>query len=480
MTKTNLLESFIEQHKDKKIVAVQGLGFVGAVMSVVVANAENDNYAVIGVDLPTDAGKQKIEAINNGVFPLQADDPLIETFFQNTQKKKNFCATEDPKAFGMADIIVVDINLDVKKHVNDDYNIHAFDVKMEGFKKGIENIAMYCKADVLLLIETTVPPGTCENIVEPIMAKAFAKRNLKPNYKIAHSYERVMPGPNYINSIQNFYRVYSGMNDEAADAAQIFLENIINTKEYPLTRLANTNASEIGKVLENSFRAMNIAFIDEWTKFAEAAGVNLFEIIDAIRKRPTHRNIMKPGLGVGGYCLPKDPLLASWASQTMFNGPKLEQSENAVQVNDKMPLHTLQVIENVLDKVAGSHITVLGVSYLANVGDTRYTPLTAVYKGLKKKGANIILHDPFLIRWVEEGVDVISELDAALAFDSEVLLLSTAHKVYKESKILLQKIIDGKFRIVIDANNVFSEAQIELIKSHTELIIIGRGDIKNN
>jgi len=109
-----------------------------------------------------------------------------------------------------------------------------------------------------------------------------------------------MPGPDYIDSIQNFYRVYSGIDENSADSVEQFLKTIISTKDYPLTRLGSTNATEMAKVLENSYRAMNIAFTVEWSRFAEEAGVNLYEVVDAIRMRPTHRNLMYPGIGVGG------------------------------------------------------------------------------------------------------------------------------------------------------------------------------------
>ena len=163
--------------------------------------------------------------------------------------------------------------------------------------------------------------------------------------KVGHSYERVMPGPKYVDSIQNFYRVFAGLDEKSAVATETFLRTVISTDEYPLTRLGNTNATEMAKVLENSYRAMNIAFIVEWSRFAEEAGVNLYEVVNAIRMRPTHKNIMLPGLGVGGYCFTKDPLLASWAKMNLFGSEeKLHQSETGVHINDKMPYYAFQYL----------------------------------------------------------------------------------------------------------------------------------------
>jgi UDP-N-acetyl-D-mannosaminuronate dehydrogenase len=122
------------------------------------------------------------------------------------------------------------------------------------------------------------------------------------------------------------------------------LRTVIRTDEYPLTKLGNTNATEMAKVLENSFRAMNIAFMVEWSRFAEEAGVDIYEVVKAIRMRPTHQNLMLPGLGVGGYCLTKDPLLASWARMNLFESDeKLGQSEKVYTSMIRCPCMLLNI-----------------------------------------------------------------------------------------------------------------------------------------
>ena len=408
--KSNLSEkkkihAFIKANNDKKLVVVQGLGFVGAAMSIVIANSPKSEYAVIGVDLPI---KQSIiDNLNIGIFPIECNDPKIYKYFNCAKIKNTFYATSDIYAYTKADIIIIDINLDVAKRLNNYGEMDSYNVNLQPFESAIQTIAENCKNDVLVLVETTVPPGTCQHIIKPKFESVFNKRGILHNYKIGHSYERVMPGPQYIDSIQNFYRVYSGVDEVSANAIKSFLESIISTEEYPLTKLNNTNASEMSKVLENAYRAMNIAFIQEWTKFAESAGVNLYEVVEAIRMRPTHKNIMKPGLGVGGYCLTKDPLLASWASQKWFNSPKLSQSENAISINDRMPLHTYEIIkENFNKDLAGKRILILGISYLPNVGDTRYTPVELLYDKLLEDGVSVVLHDPFVALWREKNLEI--------------------------------------------------------------------------
>ena len=163
-----------------------------------------------------------------------------------------------------------------------------------------------------------------------------------------------MPGPDYIDSIREFPRVYSGCDEKSADEVELFLKTIIDTSVCDLTRLSHTNATEMAKVLENSYRAMNISFAVEWSRFAEEAGVNLYEMVNAIRVRPTHSNLMYPGIGVGGYCLTKDPLLASWSRKNFFGSEfDLKMSINSVSVNDQMPIFAFERLIQVFGHPAG-------------------------------------------------------------------------------------------------------------------------------
>ena len=217
------IEEFLSRHKGKKVIVVQGLGFVGAVMALVCANALNEEYAVIGVDLANKNSYWKIRSINDGIFPLSADDPKITEFFEKTKVKGNFLATYDPIVFSHADVVIVDINLDVQKNSGQNFALQDFDVDLTGFKAAIRSIGRNCRDDVLVLVETTVPPGTCEKVVKPILEDQLGLRGLGTSkYHLGHSYERVMPGPEYIDSIREFPRVYSGCNENSADAIEFF------------------------------------------------------------------------------------------------------------------------------------------------------------------------------------------------------------------------------------------------------------------
>ena len=290
-----------------------------------------------------------------------------------------------------------------------------------------------------------------------------------------------MPGPDYVDSIKNFYRVYSGINKQSADETELFLKTIISTENYPLTRLINTNATEMAKVLENSYRAMNIAFAVEWSRYAEEANVNLYELVDAIRMRPTHSNLMYPGIGVGGYCLTKDPLLASWARVNNFNGAEnLVQSENGVKINDKMPHFAFEFMLNSfnLRTINNLKILLLGVSYRSDVGDTRYSPVEPFYKNCKKNNAIIDLHDPFVDYWDELDLNICNDLNKLLSSSSSwnIIVISTAHSIYSNDEVI-NKISSFKNIMVYDTVGLLSERQINLIKNNNVIKVLGRGDL---
>ncbi len=454
-------KEFLKINKNKKIVGVQGLGFVGAVMSLVLANCKKENYAVIGIDINDNI----IDSINTGKLHISSSDPKVKTYFKNAQKQKNLFVTNDSSFFSYCDIIIVDINLDVKKDKNFLEN-KEYNVLIEPFKKGMELIGLNCKKDSLIIIETTVPPGTCEKIAYPIILKHLKDRGLETNQlKLGHSYERVMPGPNYINSIENFPRAYSGINKESKIATKKFLSTIINIDKYPLQHLSNTTSSETAKVLENSYRAMNIAFIDEWSRFAEVSGVNLFEVINAIKVRPTHSNMMYPGFGVGGYCLTKDPLLASWSSNKLFNSFKLKQSESSVLINDKMPYHVIKIIEK--QKIEFPSILILGISYLKDVGDMRFSPFLTIENDLKKISSNLMTYDPFIKKTDYDS----NSWNEIVNNNFDIVILGSPHSIFKENKTIEQIALLNQGSIFIDPFNVVNK-----LKLNNKIITIGNGN----
>ncbi len=457
----------------RPVVCIQGLGFVGFAMAVAVADAREPDgspcFNVVGIDLPTAEGNEKVRTINEGRMPLVSADRDLEAAFLRTVQTGNLVASTDPAAYRLAAVSVVDIHLDVEQEDG------APKVRLDGFRAAIRTLGEHMQPGSLVIVETTVPPGCCEKVVAPTLVEALERRDLPAeSILVAHSYERVMPGREYFRSIVNFPRVYSGLTGEAADRCEAFLRKVINVADHPLTRLQSTTASEIGKVLENSYRAVNIAFIEEWGRFAEAVGVDLFEVLEAIRVRPTHNNIRQPGFGVGGYCLTKDPLLGQIGARDLFALPDLgfPFSARAVKLNSAMPLVSLDKIRGRLHTLAGKTILLLGVSYRQDVSDTRYSPSETFVRHAEREGARVICHDPLVREWTELDRRLPSELPSPEGCDG--IVFAVPHRQYCDLDLARWL---GKARpVVLDANNVLSRSQRETLQRlGCPLTSIGRG-----
>ena len=457
-----------------KNIVIQGLGFVGSAMAVAVAskldNKGDPLFHVTGIDLSSSLGRERIDCINSGEFPFKTNDKKLSYELKKVVGRGNLKATNDNSLYAKADIVIVSINCDLVNENGQDK------IALSAFISSISQIAENITENTLVIIESTVPPGTCEKIVYSVFEDAFNKRKLNVRkFFLAHSYERVMPGNEYLDSIVNYWRVYAGINDSSADKCEAFLSKIINIKEYPLTRLSSPTASETGKLLENSYRAVNIAFVEEWGRFAEDVGIDLYEVIDAIRMRPTHVNIRQPGFGVGGYCLTKDPLFAKIAARDILNidGHEFQFSTQAVQINADMPLVTLNKLKHYFNgDLKGKKILLMGVTYRQDVGDTRYSPSEIFVKEAKSQEAEIIVYDPLIAHWDEVGMNISSKIPSADDYD--VIVFAVPHKEF--ANISLNEWITQNNTLLFDANNVLTKQQVlEIRENKLNYMSIGRG-----
>jgi len=451
------------------VVCIQGLGHVGSAMAAAVASARdadgNPVYNVIGVDLE---GK-KVDAINAGKLPVACTDAKFAAAVASSSELGNLVAVSSPDAYALASVIVVDVPFDVS-------DLHGEPALSFGiFRKAIRSIGEFAMPGTLVLVETTVPPGTCEMVVKPDLAACLRKRGLpEDSLLVAHSYERVMPGPDYFESITRFWRVFAGQTRDAGDAAADFLTKVIATDEFPLTRLRDTTASETAKVLENSYRAVTIAFAEEWGRFAESVGIDLFEVIRAVRVRPTHSNMRQPGFGVGGYCLTKDPLMAKLASKDLFNlkGMDFPFCTQAVRINQAMPLVSLDYVEKELLGLSGKKILLLGVSYRSDVGDTRYSPSETFVREAMLRGAHVDCHDPLVTHWEEMDLDLPGPIPSPARYHAVVFAVN--HREYLE--IDMARWLEGATPLVFDANCVLDEKQRQAAKVAKCVVrSVGRG-----
>jgi len=409
----------------REVVVVVGVGFVGAVMAAVVADATDKkgkpSKFVIGMQRPSVRSYWKIPLLNRGLAPVSSEDPDVDILIERCVKEKqNLTATFTYDALKLADVVVVDVQCDYLK--TELSNCRTGSADMAALEASMAVIAEHVPKDALVLIETTVAPGTTEQIAYPIMKKIFEKRGIRSNPVLAHSYERVMPGRDYVASIRDFWRVCSGVNVKARKKVVKFLSDVLNTEEYPLTVLDKPIESETAKIVENSYRATILAFLDEWSLFAERNGVDLKKVIEAVKVRPTHSNMIFPGPGIGGYCLPKDGGLGVWAYKHIhgWEDDIFKITPMAIDINDKRALHVAQLVRDALrnmgQPIAAADILLMGASYREDVGDTRYSGSELIVRRLTEMGADMRVHDPYVAHWFEfKNQEVNAEHDGDFA-----------------------------------------------------------------
>jgi nucleotide sugar dehydrogenase len=495
-----------------EIVVVVGVGFVGAVMAGVVADSVDKQTGkpkkfVIGMQRPSVRSFWKIHYLNDGISPVKAEDPEVDEIIHRCVKEKEtLIATYTHDALKLADVVVVDVQCDYLKESMGDLSTGYAD--MDALKKSIRVIGQNIPAGALVLIETTVAPGTTEFVAYPLLQEEFKNRGISHDPLLAHSYERVMPGREYVKSIRDFWRVCSGVNKMSRERVTMFLTEVLNTEKYPLTVLDRPIESETSKIIENSFRATMLAFLDEWSLFAERNGIDLIKVVNAIKVRPTHNNIIFPGPGIGGYCLPKDGALGAWAYNNIlgFDDTIFKMTTMAININDTRSLHVPELVQEALEGmgkgVKDAKILLMGASYRKDVGDTRYSGSEVVVRKLTEIGASVSVHDPYVSHWWElekqdtypspghswsrffqnqEGLKnlrVQQDLTACLKEDVDCVIFAVPHEEYLniEPSSLVEMV--GKPVAIVDCFCILSDAKIkEYLRLGCEVRGMGRGHI---
>ena len=495
----------------QEVVVVMGVGFVGAVMAAIVADTVDKGTGepskfVIGCQRPSTRSYWKIPRLNEGISPVKAEDPEVEPMIcRCVLEKKTLTATFNSECLGLADCVVVDVQCDyLKKSLGD---LKTGDVDMAALEATLRTIGDRIQPHCLVLIETTVAPGTTEFVAMPILKKAFEARGIGSTPLLAHSFERVMPGREYVRSIRDFWRVCSGCTPEARERVVKFLSEVLNVAEFPLTVMDRPIESETTKIVENSYRATILAFLNEWSLFSERNGVDLTKVIKAIKTRPTHSNMIFPGPGIGGYCLPKDGGLGRWAYKHIlgFEDDIFSITTAAININDTRGIHAAELVRDALRNmgkaVAQSTVLLCGASYREDVGDTRYSGSELVVRKLAEMGAEIRVHDPYVDKWFEflnqdsspdghslarffRNQDALATLAVGKDLDKSLagvnaLVLAVRHEAYTALKPEDVVAAAGGTIAVIDCFGVLTDDAIErYFELGCEVKGLGRGHIQ--
>jgi nucleotide sugar dehydrogenase len=469
----------------REVVVVLGLGFVGTAVAANLARTARGGkptFFVIGLEQDSPAGRAKADALDQGRAPTYANDPSLERVIAEAHaKSRNVAGTVEPRALGLADVVVSCINLDL---VREGGQTEKLSCPTDRYAEAMRMVGRHMKPGTLVCVESTLPLGTSDKVIYPALCEGQKSAGVDVRAhppSLAYCYERVMPGPNYLDSVNRYPRAYAGIDETSADRARDFLSKYVEIDRFPLWRHKTIRAAEMAKLLENSYRATNIAFIEEWARLAEQVGVDLFDVIHSIRLRKgTHDNMMLPGLGVGGYCLTKDALLAAWGAETLLGADAgLPFSRRAILTNEQMPLRALELLRgHFRGALRKKRVLLVGVTYRPGVADTRSSASEVLARALLSEGVDVRAYDPLIERW-----DEMPEL--ALAADPKTAIAGCDAVVVclPDSGYLdwLPGALDAALErgaVVIDPWNLIAErAAAGLAARGVTVHVFGRGDL---
>ncbi|AEC51934.1 UDP-N-acetyl-D-mannosamine 6-dehydrogenase [Pyrococcus sp. NA2] len=393
-------------------ISVLGLGYIGLPTALLFASS---GHEVVGVDI----NEKKVRLLNEGKLPFQ--EPGLEELFEKA--KSNFRATTQVEE---SDVFLIAVPTPLDNHTK------AADLRH--VKSAAEMIYPHLRKGNLVILESTVPPGTTEKLLIPILEKSGL--NAGEDFYVVHCPERAIPGRTIYEMVHND-RVIGGITPESAEFARDLYRSFVKGNIY----LTDLTTAEFVKLIENTYRDVNIALVNELAKIAEEYGVNIWEAIELANKHP-RVNLHKPGPGVGGHCIAIDPWFVIQGSS---NGRLISLAR---YINDTMPNYVLRKVKEMLRGLKFPTITVLGVAYKGNVDDARETPALRFIRLAENEGFEVKVYDPY----VKEFDYPLLDLEEAVK-GSDCIVVITDHDVFK----FLDPEKIGKLmrnRCVFDARNI--------------------------
>jgi UDP-N-acetyl-D-mannosaminuronic acid dehydrogenase len=410
----------MEIHKQK--ICIIGLGYIGLPAAAMFASS---GHKVIGVDI----NNEVVDALEKGEVIIE--EPYLKNMVQQGVASGNLIASKAPQE---ADAFIIAVPTPLAKDKKADMSL---------VKKAAESIVPYLEKGNIVILESTSPTGTVKNLIIPILKKTGLK--IGEELYVGYCPERVLPGQILFELVNN-NRIIGGVNKKSAEKIKYLYQTFVKGEIC----LTDTNTAEMCKIVENTYRDVNIAFANELSKISENIGVDVWEVIKLCNKHP-RVNIHQPGPGVGGHCLAVDPWFIVEKSPNLTRIIKL-----ALETNDSMPQFVFNKIENILKNIKGvKKVTILGITYKANIDDTRESPIINLISLLEKHNYKISVVDPYVkeFRYKLENVT-----DAAEG--SDLLVLAVNHKDFEELDF---EAFAKKMRnqIILDTRNYFNKNIVE-------------------
>lgn len=427
-------EQLLKKISDKSIAAgVVGLGYVGLPLAVEIARA---GFKTTGFDLLDD----KVSKVNNGEnYISDVNSETLKALTADGMLK----ATTDFSRIAEMDFIAICVPTPLDTHQQPDLSY---------IEHSSIQIAEYLKKDTMVVLESTTFPGTTSDIVRPILEKGSGLVCGKDFY-LAFSPERVDPG-NVHYKTHNTPKVVGAIGQDAEDVIKTMYESFLEGGVYPVSSPA---IAEMEKILENTYRNINIGLINEMAMLCDRMKINIWEVIEAARTKPYGFQAFYPGPGLGGHCIPLDPYYLSWkVREYAFHTSMIEAS---MMINDRMPEYCVQRIANILNEFSkslkGSDILVLGVAYKADIDDCRESPAIRVINVLRKKGANVRFYDPYVKEYHDKGLIYKGEtaLTPELLSKADITVITTAHSCIDYN------MVQQYARFVFDTRNAMKDVK---------------------
>ena len=385
---------------------VVGLGYVGLPLAVEKAKA---GFYVIGFDVQ----QEKVDMVNRGHNYI---GDVVNHDLEEIVKSGHLKATMDFAAVASCDCVCIAVPTPLDAHQQPDISY---------VRSSAESITPYMHKDMLIVLESTTYPGTTEELLRPILEKSGLVCGV--DFFLAFSPERVDPG-NAVYKTRNTPKVVGGMTPECTDIAATLYEAVL---EAPVHRVSSPAIAEMEKILENTYRNVNIGLINELAILCERMGINIWEVIDAARSKPYGFQAFYPGPGLGGHCIPLDPYYLSWKAREF--GFHTSMIESSMIINDRMPEYCCQRAMRALNEqkkaINGAKILVLGVAYKQDIDDYRESPALRVIDSLTGVGAEVTYYDPYIPQYKYEGTlyTSIPALTAEAIRQCDLVMVTAAH-----------------------------------------------------
>ena len=401
-------QSLLNKIQDHTIIAgVVGLGYVGLPLAVEKAKA---GFRTIGFDVQ----KQKVDMVNAGHNYI---GDVVDSDLAKLVEEGMLSATSDFSFIKDVDFVAICVPTPLDAHQQPDISY---------VRDSAESVSKYLHKGMMVVLESTTYPGTTEELIKPILEKSGLKCG--EDFYLGFSPERVDPG-NLIYKTKNTPKVVGGLGEDASEVISAMYEAVLQSKVF---RASTPAVAEMTKILENTYRNINIGLINELAILCNRMNIDIWEVIEAAKTKPFGYTPFYPGPGLGGHCIPLDPYYLSWkAREYGFHTSMIEAS---MMVNDRMPEYCVSRAADMLNRkfakaLNGARVLVLGVAYKQDIDDYRESPAIAVYENLEKEGANVTFFDPYIPRFKHNGrtVEGEKEITAELLESCDLVVVTAAH-----------------------------------------------------